>query len=104
MKRIGSETKPSLEVRDLELVLALAESKSTVRAASRLHLTQSAISRGLLNIEDKLGVQLFARSAKGLAPTAAGEQLIEGAGAVLAQLVELEARAKSPLEVVASVR
>lgn len=104
MKRIGGEAKPSLEVRDLELVLALAESKSTVRAASRLHLTQSAISRGLLNIEDKLGVPLFARSAKGLAPTAAGEQLIEGAGAVLAQLVELEARAKSPVLPAVNVR
>jgi LysR family transcriptional regulator, regulator for metE and metH len=96
MKRIGGETKPALEVRDLELVLALAESKSTVRAATRLHLTQSAISRGLLNVEDKLGVPLFERTPKGLAPTAAGTQLIEGAGAVLAQLVELEQRTKEP--------
>jgi LysR family transcriptional regulator for metE and metH len=101
MKRIA---RPDLEVRDLELVLALAEAKSTVRAATRLHLTQSAVSRSLLNIEDKLGVPLFARSAKGLAPTAAGEQLIEGAGAVLAQLVELEARTKSPQDQAVNVR
>lgn len=96
MKRIGGEAKPALEVRDLELVLALAESKSTVRAATRLHLTQSAVSRGLLNVEDKLGVALFERTSKGLAATAAGTQLIEGAGAVLAALVELEQRAKQP--------
>ena len=52
---------PSLDIRDLELVLALAEAKTTTRAASRLHLTQSAISRALLQVEDKLGVTIEIR-------------------------------------------
>lgn len=82
-------------MRDLELVLALAETGTTVRAASRIHLTQSAVSRGLLAVEDKLGLPLFTRAAKGLTPTPAGEQLIAGAGAVLAQLVELEHRTRT---------
>lgn len=88
--------RPQLDVRDLELVLALAEAKTTTGASARLHLTQSAVSRGLLSAEDKLGVALFERTPKGLVPTAAGEQLIEGAGAVLANLLELEQRAKAP--------
>ncbi len=88
--------KPRLDVRDLELVLALAETGTTVRAASRIHLTQSAVSRGLLAVEDKLGVPLFTRAAKGLTPTPAGAELIAGAGAVLAQLVELEQRTRTP--------
>ena len=104
MKRIGSETKPELEVRDLELVLMLAEAKSTVRAATRLHRTQSAVSRGLLNVEDKLGVALFERTAKGLNPTSAGASLIAGAGGLLAQLVELEQRVKDPHEPAPRVR
>ncbi|NVB80282.1 MAG: LysR family transcriptional regulator [Kofleriaceae bacterium] len=104
MKRIADAARPSLEVRDLELVLALADAKSTVRAASRLHLTQSAVSRGLLNAEDKLGVSLFERTAKGLTPTAAGAELIAGASAVLAQLVELEERARTPDDPVVRVR
>ncbi len=104
MKRIGEVPRPSLEVRDLELVLALAEAKSTVRAASRLHLTQSAVSRGLLNAEDKLGVSLFERTAKGLVPTVAGTELIAGASAVLAQLVDLEERARTPDDPVVRVR
>jgi LysR family transcriptional regulator for metE and metH len=104
MKRIGSEIRPALEVRDLELVLALAEAKTTVRATSRLHLTQSAISRGLLGVEERLGVALFERTSKGLSPTPAGEQLIEGAGAVLAQLVELERRTKTLQERAIKVR
>ena len=93
-----------LEVRDLELVLALAEAKTTVRAATRLHLTQSAVSRGLLTVEDKLGAPLFERSSRGLVPTAAGTQLIEGAGGVLSQLVELEQRARQPVETSLRVR
>lgn len=104
MRRIADGPRPSLEVRDLELVLALAEAKSTVRAASTLHLTQSAVSRGLLHAEDKLGVRLFERTAKGLSPTPAGAELIAGASAVLAQLVELEERARVPDEPVVRVR
>jgi LysR family transcriptional regulator for metE and metH len=88
--------KPKLDVRDLELVLALAGAGSTVAAANRLHLTQSAVSRGLIVAEQKVGTRLFHRDARGLAPTAAGERLIKGAGAVLAQLVELEASVKEP--------
>src|SRR4051812_12268449 len=105
MKRIGEAmVRPALEVRELELVLALAEAKTTVRAASRLHVTQSAVSRGLLTAEDKLGVSLFERTSKGLVPTAAGEVLIEGAGAVLAQLVELEQRTRAPAQRAVKVR
>lgn len=96
--------KPALDVRDLELVLALAEAKTTIRAASLLHLTQSAVSRGLLAAEGKLGVTLFDRTPKGLAPTAAGTQLIEGAGKLLAQLVELEQHTRSPDPQLARVR
>jgi LysR family transcriptional regulator for metE and metH len=88
--------KPSLEIRDLELVLALAQARTTIRAATLLHLTQSAVSRALLGVEDKLGTTLFERTPKGLVPTPAGAQLIEGAGNLLAHLVELENRTRSP--------
>jgi LysR family transcriptional regulator, regulator for metE and metH len=87
---------PSLEVRDLELVLALAEAKTTVRAASRLHVTQSAVSRGLLSLEDRLGVPLFERKRQGLSPTPAGQKLLDGAGPLLAQLVALEQATRAP--------
>ena len=83
-------------MRDLELVLALADAGSTVGAAGRLHLTQSAVSRGLMVAEHKLGARLFDRSGRGLTPTEAGERLLRGAGGILAQLVELETRARTP--------
>jgi LysR family transcriptional regulator for metE and metH len=96
--------RPSLEIRDLELVLALAQARTTIRAATLLHLTQSAVSRALLGVEDKLGTPLFERTPKGLVPTPAGAQLIEGAGNLLAHLVELENRARSPDQPPARVR
>lgn len=95
MNRIAAP-KPRLDVRDLELVLAVAASGSTVRAASTLHVTQSAVSRGLIVAEAKLGLRLFERTARGLAPTEAGARLIGGAGAVLTQLVELEKQTQAP--------
>jgi len=89
------QSRPALEVRDLQLVAALAASGSTVRAAARLHLTQSAVSRGLLAVEDKLGARLFQRVARGVVPTPAGQRLVAGAGPVLAQLAELEHHARA---------
>ena len=89
MTSIG-RAKAILDVGDLELVLAIAQSGSTVRASAALHLTQSAVSRGLLAVEDKLGTKLFDRQARGVALTAAGRRFVSGAGGVLSQLVELE--------------
>ena len=95
MKRIAEPT-PKLEIRDLQTVMAIAASGSTVKAAAALHVTQSAVSRGLILAEEKLGTRLFERTPRGLVPTAAGERLIGGAGALLSQLVDLEVQAKAP--------
>lgn len=80
----------------MELVLALAAAGSTAGAASALHLTQSAVSRALGQAESRVGVALFERSARGLAPTAAGKRLLTGAGPLLAQLHELERAVAAP--------
>jgi LysR family transcriptional regulator for metE and metH len=85
---------PRLDIRDLQVVLALASAGSTAGAAARMHLTQSAVSRALCLAEEKLGVRLFERSARGLSPTSSGRALIAGASPLLAQLAELEALAR----------
>ena len=77
-------------------MLAVATAGSTVKAASVLHVTQSAVSRGLLLAEDKLGLKLFDRTTRGLSPTPAGARLLAGASALLAQLVDLERSTVSP--------
>jgi len=96
--------KPVLDVDDLTLVLSLAESGSTVRASATLHRAQSAVSRGLLAVEEKLGTRLFDRQPRGLALTAAGRRLIGGAGEVLARLCLLEEQARTGLAEEAPLR
>lgn len=83
-------------MRDLQVALALASAGSTARAASVLHLTQPAVSRALLALEDKLGAQLFERSTRGLKATAAGERLLSGARELLTSMVELERHTTTP--------
>ncbi|MFZ5892678.1 MAG: LysR family transcriptional regulator [Myxococcota bacterium] len=89
------QPRPRLDSRDLELLQALGKAGSTARAASILHLTQSAVSRALCQLEEKLDVRLFERRARGLVPTSEGERLLKGAGTILAALLELEREALS---------
>jgi LysR family transcriptional regulator, regulator for metE and metH len=85
-----------LDSRDLRLVLALATAGTTAAAAAGLHLTQPAVSRALLGVEDKLGVRLFERTPRGLEPTVAGRTLLDSAPRVLTELHELESRLRGP--------
>jgi DNA-binding transcriptional LysR family regulator len=55
--------------------LALAEQGSVSRAAKQLGLSQPALSRRLLRLEDELGMSLFLRTPRGLQLTAGGERI-----------------------------
>ena len=75
-----------LELRHLRLVAAVAECGSLTRAGAVLHLTQSALSHQLLDIEDRLGARLFHRLGRKMIPTPAGDRLLASARSVLAEL------------------
>ena len=79
-----------LEVRHLRLVSAVAELGSLTRAGDRLHLTQSALSHQLRDIESRLGAALFLRVGKRLVLTPAGERLLATARDVLDRLDRTE--------------
>jgi LysR family transcriptional regulator, regulator for metE and metH len=79
-----------LEVRHLRLVSAVAELGSLTRAGDRLHLTQSALSHQLRDIESRLGAALFLRVGKRLVLTPAGERLLATAREVLDRLDRTE--------------
>jgi LysR family transcriptional regulator for metE and metH len=79
-----------LEVRHLQLVAAVAEVGSLTRAGDRLHLTQSALSHQLRNIESRLNAALFLRVGKRLVLTPAGERLLAAAKDVLGRLEQAE--------------
>ncbi|MCG2575663.1 LysR family transcriptional regulator [Dechloromonas sp. XY25] len=76
---------------DLRLVAAIADSGSLTRAADQVHLAPSSASHRLTQLEAALGVPLFARHARGLTPTAAGESLLRHARQVFAQLEQMHA-------------
>jgi LysR family transcriptional regulator for metE and metH len=79
-----------LEIRHLRLVRALADEGGPTRAAVRLHLTQSAVSHQLAELEGRLGVVLFARVRRRLVPTPAGARLVQEARALLSELTRIE--------------
>lgn len=76
----------NLEVKHLKLIEAVAEEGGITKAGHRLHLTQSALSHQLRNIEEMLGVALFVRHNKRMILTPAGERLLNTARKVLAEL------------------
>ncbi len=74
----------------LNLVLAVAESKSITAGAQREHLALAAASRRLSDIEARLGVKLFERRARGVEPTDAGHALVRHVRSLHAALHALE--------------
>ncbi len=79
-----------LEVRHLRLIDAISRQGSVTGAGSVLHLSQSALSHQLKELEERLGVPLFHRVRKKMLPTQAGERLLAGARTILEELGALE--------------
>jgi len=75
-----------LKLRHLRLFVALDGHRSLGRAAASIALTQPAASRMLAEVERTLGVRLFERLPRGVAPTAYGEVMIRRARSILAEL------------------
>jgi DNA-binding transcriptional LysR family regulator len=75
-----------LKTRHLVLLKELGQHQSILRAAEAAHLTQPAASKLLSELEQTLGVTLFERLPRGVAPTWYGEVMIRRASAALAEM------------------
>ena len=75
-----------ISLRHLRLADAIEREGSLVRAAERLHMTQSAVTKALQEMEALTGAALFIRTSRGSAPTPFGEVIVRHARAVIAQL------------------
>jgi DNA-binding transcriptional LysR family regulator len=75
---------------DLEAFVSVVDHGSVVAAAAGLHLTQSAVTRRIQNLEDALGTPLLDRHTRPLQPTHAGQETYEFAKPVLSSVNDLK--------------
>jgi DNA-binding transcriptional LysR family regulator len=80
--RIGRRVK----LRDLHIVLAVAEAGSMTRAAEKLAVSYPVVSKAISDLEQTLGVKLFDRSVSGVEPTHYGRVLLESGVAVFDEM------------------
>jgi LysR family nitrogen assimilation transcriptional regulator len=78
-----------MNLRQLANFLAVADTANMSRASGRVHLSQSALSRQIAQLEDGLGVPLFRRSGAGMVLTDAGVRLRDGVAPLLRALHEV---------------
>ena len=80
--RIGRRVK----LRDLHVLLAVAETRSMAKAAERLAISQPVVSKTIADLEHALGVRLLDRTSQGVEPTAYGRSFIHCGTAVFDEM------------------
>lgn len=84
-----------MELRHLRCFLVVAEELHFARAAERLHIEQSPLSRAIKELEEDLGVQLFARTTRSTRLTRAGNMFLEHVPRVFMALQQARDSVKS---------
>ena len=77
-----------MDTRSLLYFIAVAEQRGIGQAATRLHITQPALTRQIHSLEEELGVTLFTRTASGMEITPAGTALLAHARTIRAELAQ----------------
>ena len=78
-----------MTLRDLEYLVALAETRHFGRAAERCHVSQPTLSIAVKKLEEELGV-LFERGKQKILPTPLGEKIVVMAGQMLEQAAAIK--------------
>ena len=65
-----------MDLSDIQLIKAIAEIGSISGASQALHLSQPTVSKRLSRLEQTLGMQLFHRLSRGMAPTSTAEYIL----------------------------
>lgn len=75
-----------MDITQLITLVHVAELGSLSKAADRLHIVQPALSRQIRMLEEELGAPLFERHGRGMAITPVGEEVLDHAVKILAEL------------------
>ncbi len=84
-----------MELRHFRYFVAVAEELHFARAAERLHIEQSPLSRAIKELEHDLGVQLFERTTRSTRLTWAGQVFLEDMRRVFAALSQARVNVKA---------
>jgi LysR family hydrogen peroxide-inducible transcriptional activator len=90
-----------LSLRQLEYVVAVADTLGFHRAAERCHVSQPTLSAQVQQLEGVLGVRIFERGRRGVLLTRSGEEIVARARRVLegaADVLSAASRARDPLK------
>lgn len=79
-----------MNLQHMKYAVAVAETGSINKAADRLFVGQSNLSRAIKELENSLGVAIFERSAHGMELTPEGGVFLRYAKAILQQVDEVE--------------
>ncbi|BDE71589.1 LysR family transcriptional regulator [Delftia lacustris] len=84
-----------MELRHLRYFLTVAEELHFARAAEKLHMDQSPLSRAIKDLEDELGAKLFTRTTRNIRLTHAGKVFLERVPRIFEALEQARDGAKS---------
>ncbi|PYY70122.1 LysR family transcriptional regulator [Pseudomonas jessenii] len=83
-----------IDIRQLRYFVAVAEEEHVGRAAERLHISQSPLSRQIAQLEERLGLSLFERSQQRIRLTRDGQTFLAETRALLTHASRLESLGK----------
>src|ERR1044072_8357251 len=85
-KRWDERVLRRLKLRDLRVLMAVAQSGSMGKTAAELAMSQPAVSKAIAEMEHALGVHLLNRTAQGVEPSLYGRALLKWATVVFDDL------------------
>jgi len=79
-----------MNLMQLKYAVEVEKAKSISKAAENLFMGQPNLSRAIKELEESLGITIFSRTPKGMAPTLQGEEFLQYAKQILAQVDAVE--------------
>ena len=83
-----------VKLRQLEYLVAVADTQSFAKAASLLSVSQPTLSQQIRALEERMGLALLERTAGGVWPTPAGREIVERARSILREVRDLNSAAR----------